>query len=69
MPPIQTSAVLSRAVFPMMCLESPLYWLKAASNSPFSKLNSLFSLSILASSTVLILHVQKGCASFAQAGN
>lgn len=51
-------SVLPVAVFPVVYLEFPLCYLKAASNSTFSKLESMSS--VLASPTVLFLHVQKG---------
>ena len=50
--------VFPAAVFPMVYLEFPLCYLRAASDSTFSKLESLSS--VLASPTVLFLHVQKG---------
>ena len=50
--------VFPTAVFPMVYLEFPLCYLRAASDSTFSKLESLSS--VLASPTVLFLHVQKG---------
>ena len=50
--------VLPAAVFPMVYLEFPLCYLKAASNLTFSKLEPMSS--VLASPTVLFLHVQKG---------